>query len=86
MAYEVVQLYIHDVAATYARPVKELKGFERIFLKAGETKTVSIPLDREKLSYYDHKGNLLFEPGEFEIMIGSSSADKDLQKQKINIE
>lgn len=84
-AHEVVQVYIHDIAATYARPVKELKGFERVMLKAGETKTVSIPLNKESFSYYDFDGNLVFEPGEFDIMIGSSSADKDLQVQRVKL-
>lgn len=77
-AYEVVQLYIHDVYASIARPVKELKGFERIYLKAGETKTVTIPVNEESLVYYDGEGNVIFEPGEFEIMVGPNS--RELQK------
>lgn len=74
-AWEVVQLYIHDVAASVARPVKELKGYKRIFLKAGETANVTIPFDKESLSFYDENGTLTFEPGEFEIMLGPNSRD-----------
>lgn len=72
-AYEVVQCYVRDPACRYARPVKELKGFERIFLRAGESKTVTIRLTGESLSYYDEEGNLFFEPGEFDIMMGPDS-------------
>ena len=74
-AYEVVQLYINDPACSISRPVKDLKGFQRIFLKAGETKTVTFLLDRDMLSYYDAEGNLVFEPGDFNIMIGPNSRD-----------
>ena len=81
--YEVVQCYIHDIACRYARPVKELKGFERIFLKKGESKTVTISLTEKELSYYDMEGNLFFEPGDFDIMLGSNS--RDVQTKRINI-
>ena len=80
-AYEVVQLYIHDVFASIARPVKELKGFERIFLKAGQSKTVTIPINEESLTYYDAEGHKVFEAGDFEIMVGPNS--RDLQKTTI---
>lgn len=82
--YEVVQCYIRDIACRYSRPVKELKGFERVFLKKGETKRVSIRLSKEDLSFYDSEGNLIFEPGEFDIMIGANS--RDLQSQRILME
>lgn len=82
-AYEVVQLYVHDVFASVARPVKELKGFERIYLEPGQTKTVSIPVTESSLTYYDMNGNTIFEPGDFEIMVGPNS--RDLQKTTINI-
>lgn len=74
-AYEVVQLYIHDVYATIARPVCELKGFQRIYLKPGESRDVSIKIGRQELSYYNSDGDLIFEPGEFDIMIGKNSRD-----------
>lgn len=78
---EVVQLYVHDIYASIARPVAELKGFERIYLKAGETTTVTIPVNEESLTYYDGEGNIVFEPGEFEIMVGPNS--HELQKVTI---
>ena len=74
---EVVQLYIHDIAASLARPVKELKGFELIELKKGETKTVTMTLTEKELGFYDNEGNYLVEPGTFKIMVGGSS-DKGL--------
>ena len=82
-ATEVVQCYIRDVACRYARPVKELKGFERIELRKGETKTVSIDLTEQDLSFYDEEGNLCFEPGEFDIMMGCNS--RDVQTKRVNI-
>ena len=75
---EVVQLYIHDIAASLARPVKEFKGFELIELKKGETKTVTITLTEKELGFYDNEGNYLVEPGTFKIMVGGSS-DKGLE-------
>ncbi len=75
---EVVQLYIHDDAASLARPVKELKGFELIDLKKGETKTVTLTLTDKELGFYDNEGNYLVEAGTFKIMVGGSS-DKGLE-------
>ena len=73
---EVVQLYVHDVEASVKRPKKELRGFERISLKPGEKKTVSFPLPAEKLSFYDVKSkSFVVEPGQFEVLVGSSSED-----------
>jgi len=72
---EVVQLYIHDVIASVARPIKELKGFKRITLEPGEQKTVEFTLGPEELSFYDVNMNLTVEPGLFEVMMGSSSED-----------
>ncbi len=73
---EVVQLYVHDVAATVKRPIKELKKFERINLQAGQTKTVMFTLLAEELAFYDAATASFFvEPGIFEIMVGSSSED-----------
>lgn len=74
-ADEIVQLYIRDIAASVSRPVKELKGFERISLKSGETRTVTLEIDREALSYYNMDGVLVYEPGEFDIMVGPNSRD-----------
>jgi beta-glucosidase len=75
---EVVQLYIHDVVASLARPVKELKGFELVELKKGETKTVTLTLTEKELGFFDNNGNYLVESGTFKIMVGGSS-DKGLE-------
>lgn len=83
-AFEVVQLYIHDIFASVARPIKELKGFERIFLKAGEAKIVSLKVNEESLTFFDAEGHTVFEPGEFEIMVGPNS--RDLQTKKVRID
>ena len=72
-AAEVVQLYVRDPVASVARPVKELKGFRRIVLKAGESREVSFDLTEKDLSYYDAEGREVFEPGTFDIMIGHDS-------------
>ena len=61
------------------RPVKELKGYKRVALKAGETKTVNFTLDAESLAFYDLNMKYCVEPGVFTIMTGSSSAKKDLK-------
>lgn len=74
-ADEIVQLYINDPACSISRPVKELKGFQRIHLKAGESRQVTFELTRDMLSYYDGEGRLIFEPGDFNIMIGPNSRD-----------
>jgi beta-glucosidase len=73
---EVVQLYIHDLECSVTRPVKELRGFERINLKPGESRTVTFIVPGEKLSFYDEKTHsFIVEPGAFEILVGSSSED-----------
>lgn len=72
---ETVRLYIHDVYSTSTRPVKELRAFSKIFLKAGESKEVSFILTAEDLKYYDHNLAYVCEPGDFEIMIGPNSRD-----------
>lgn len=81
---EVVQCYIRDIACRYSRPVKELKGFERVTLRKGETKQVTITLDEASLSYYDMQGRLFFEPGEFDIMVGGNS--QDVKTKRISVE
>jgi beta-glucosidase len=73
---EVVQLYIHDGHSKIDRPVHELKGFQRVELKAGETKKVQFDLDRSALSYWSpEKKDWVAEPGTFEVQVGSSSRD-----------
>jgi beta-glucosidase len=72
---EVVQLYIRDRAASISRPVKELKGFEKVYLEPGEFKTVNFILTEKELGFYNTEGEFLFEPGEFDIMIGTSSVE-----------
>lgn len=72
---EVVQLYIHQQVASVLRPLKELKGFHAIQLAPGETKTVSFPLGFKELSMWDRNMKRVVEPGPFDIMVGSSSAD-----------
>ena len=72
---EVVQLYVHDRLASVVRPVKELKGFQRVSLKPGEVCKVSLELDVHQLGLYDAGLNFVVEPGEFDIMVGSSSED-----------
>ena len=70
---EVVQLYIRDLVGSITRPVRELKGFNKIFLRAGESKTVSFTITRDLLRFYDYNMNYVAEPGDFNIMIGGNS-------------
>lgn len=70
---EVVQLYIRDLVGSITRPIKELKGFEKIFLKAGESKTVSFKITPDLLRFYDYDLNFVAEPGDFDVMIGGNS-------------
>jgi beta-glucosidase len=72
---EIVQLYVRDLVGTYVRPLKELKGFEKISLKAGETKTVSFTIDASKLSYFSEEGKTMLESGKFKIFVGGNSRD-----------
>jgi beta-glucosidase len=72
---EIVQLYIHDIYATSTRPVKELKGFKKVHIPAGESATVDFTLTKEDLSYYNHDLEWVCEPGDFEIMVGPNSRD-----------
>jgi beta-glucosidase len=72
---EVVQLYLRDVAASVTRPVRELKGFERISLRPGERRSVSFKLNREQLGFYDREMKLVVEPGDFKVYVGPSSAE-----------
>jgi len=82
---EVVQLYIRDCVSSVTRPVKELKGFAKISLSAGETKTVTLDITPESLAFWDVKMKYVVGPGEFEILVGSSSRDVDLQKVVLTV-
>ena len=77
---EVAQLYVSDVESTIYRPVKELKGFKKVFLKAGEEKEVEITLDKRAFAYYNvNLGDWHVESGEFKILVGTSSRDIKLE-------
>ena len=79
---EIVQLYIRDVVGSVTRPVKELKGFQKIELKAGESKRVSFGITPDDLKFYNYDLKYDWEPGDFEIMIGPNS--RDVKKIKVN--
>lgn len=79
---EVVQLYIRDLFGKVVRPVKELKGFQKIFIKKGKSKTVTFNLTPEDLKFYDDALNFDWEGGEFDIMVGTNS--RDVQTKRIN--
>lgn len=83
--HEVVQLYIRDVYSSVTRPIKELRGFEKVLIKPGETKTISLDITPDKLAYYDINMDYTVEPGEFTIMVGSSSRDEDLLKETLTV-
>ena len=72
---EVVQLYIRDSVSSVSRPVKELKDFRRISVAPGETKTVSFQVTPDKLQFYNQDMKRVVEPGEFQVMVGTSSAE-----------
>ncbi len=72
---ETVQLYVHDVTASLARPVKELKGFRKIGLRPGETSVVEFSVPAEELGFYDNQGRRRLEPGTFEVFAGRNSED-----------
>ena len=82
---EVVQLYIHDLYSTVTRPIKELRGFRRISLLPGERKRVEFTLPAERLGALDETMKFSVEPGDYEIMVGSSSDDSDLLKTVITV-
>ena len=72
---EVVQLYIRDVVGSVTRPVKELKGFQKVFLKAGEQKTISFTIKSADLSFYNSELKFVAEPGDFHVFVGGNSRD-----------
>ena len=82
---EIVQLYIHDKVASITRPVKELKGFERIHLRKGESKVVKFEITDELLKFYNRHLDYVLEPGDFEIMIGPNSSLKHLKKAVLTV-
>lgn len=82
---EVVQMYIRDRVSSVTRPVKELKGFQKVWLEPGEKKTVALEITPDSLAFYDIDMKYGVEPGEFEIMVGNSSRDVDLQKVVLTV-
>lgn len=83
-ADEIVQMYVRDLVGSVSRPVKELKGFERVNLKRGETKTVTFTITPEDLKFYNQALEYKNEPGEFEVMVGPNS--RDLQKLSFTLQ
>ena len=83
---EIVQLYISDKYSSVTRPVKELKGFKRVSLNAGELKEIIFELDKSAFAYYDAEMNYIIEAGQFDILVGNSSRAEDLKKIDFNIE
>jgi beta-glucosidase len=83
---EVVQMYIRDLVSSVTRPIKELKGFARISLNSAETRSVALEITPDRLAFYDIDMNYVVEPGEFEIMVGNSSRDADLQKVTLHVD
>ncbi len=82
---EVVQMYIRDVVSTVTRPVKELKGFKKVWLEPGETKTVEIEITHDSLAFYDINMEYNVEAGEFLVMVGNSSRDEDLKTVTLEV-
>ena len=82
---ETVQLYIRDLVSSVTRPVKELKGFKRVWLEPGERTTVALDILPASLSFFDINMKYVVEPGDFQIMIGTSSRDADLTKLNLRV-
>jgi beta-glucosidase len=82
---EVVQMYIRDRVSSATRPIKELKGFKKVSLRPGESTTVTLDITPDLLAFYDVNMKFVVEPGEFEIMVGDSSRDSDLQKVVLQV-
>jgi len=82
---EVVQMYIHDMFSSVTRPVKELKGFKKVWLKPGTSMTVTLNITPDLLSFYDINMDYVVEPGDFEVMVGTSSQDADLTKLILHV-
>jgi len=82
---EVVQLYVRDLVSSVTRPVRELKGFRRVHLAPGERVTVGLPVGRDALAFHDVDKRYVVEPGDFELMIGTSSLTDDLQSVPLRV-
>jgi beta-glucosidase len=82
---EVVQMYIRDAVSSITRPVKELKGFQKVTLRPGEKKTVSFDITPDLLASYDVNMKYVVEPGEFFILVGNSSRDQDLTRVSLTV-
>jgi len=82
---EVVQMYIRDVVSSVTRPVKELRGFRKVWLEPGETKTVEFEIAPGSLAFWDVNMKHVVEPGEFTVMVGTSSRDADLRKTTLKV-
>lgn len=83
---EVVQMYIRDHISTATRPIKELRGFKKVWLEPGETATVELPITPSSLAFYDINMEYVVEPGEFSIMVGTSSRDADLDVVTLRVD
>jgi beta-glucosidase len=83
---EVAQMYIHDLVSSVTRPIKELKGFQKVFLQPGETRTITLEITPDSLAFHDINMKYVVEPGEFEIAVGNSSRDGDLQKVILTVQ
>jgi len=82
---EVVQMYVRDRISSVTRPVKELRGFKRLSLEPGQKQTVALDLTPESLAFYDVNLKYVVEPGEFDILVGNSSRDRDLHKVTLTV-
>ena len=83
---EIVQLYISDKYSSITRPVKELKAFQRVSLKPGESKEIVFELNKSAFAFYDSDMNYIVEAGDFDILVGNSSRDEDLKTVIFNVE
>ena len=83
---EIVQLYISDKYSSITRPVKELKAFQRVSLKPGESKEIVFELNKSAFAFYDSDMNYIVEAGDFDILVGNSSRDEDLKNVIFNVE
>ena len=83
---EIVQLYISDKYSSITRPVKELKAYQRVSLKPGESKEIVFELNKSAFAYCDSEMNYVVEAGDFDILVGNSSRDEDLKNTNFNIE
>ncbi|RZK36851.1 MAG: glycosyl hydrolase, partial [Hymenobacter sp.] len=78
---EVAQLYVRDLVASVARPLKELKDFQKVSLKPGESRTITFTINKDKLAFYNNKLEWAAEPGDFNLLVGSASDDIRLESK-----